>query len=274
MNKKHLATPYFIWILIFTILPLALVVYYAFTKQTPDGIVLTLDNIKKIGDPIYQKAFILSLELSFMCTFICLVLAYPLAMILAKSGNGKKTLMVFFMILPMWMNFLLRTYAWLNLLEGNGIINRIIQFFGLPKAELVNTPFAVILGMVYNFLPFMVLPIYNVLIKIDDNLLQASSDLGANKLTTFRKITFPLSLPGVLSGITMVFVPAITTFVISDILGGGKIQLIGNIIEQEFTFASNWHTGSGLSLVLMIIILFSMALISKFDKEGDGAGLW
>jgi spermidine/putrescine transport system permease protein len=274
MNKKLLSSPYIIWILIFTILPLALVIYYGFTAQTPDGIVFTFDNIKKISDPLYWKAFLLSARLSLLCTVICLILAYPLALILAKSGNGKKTLLVFFMILPMWMNFLLRTYAWLNLLEGNGVINTILQFFGMPKQQLVNTPFAVVLGMVYNFLPFMVLPIYNVLIKIDDSLIQASSDLGANKFVTFRKIIFPLSLPGVISGITMVFVPAITTFVISDILGGGKIQLIGNIIEQEFTFASNWHTGSGLSLVLMVIILFSMAIISKFDKDGEGAGLW
>ena len=168
----------------------------------------------------------------------------------------------------MWMNFLLRTLAWQTLLEKNGVINSVLSFLHLPALEIINTPYAIILGMVYNFLPFMVLPIYNVLIKIDRNVINAARDLGANSVQTFWKVIFPLSIPGVISGITMVFVPALTTFVISDLLGGGKILLIGNVIEQEFTKGNNWHLGSGLSLVLMVFILISMAMIAKYDKNG------
>jgi len=168
------------------------------------------------------------------------------------------------------MNFLLRTLAWQTLLEKNGVINNILHFLHLPEQSLINTPGAIVLGMVYNFLPFMILPIYNVLAKIDRDVLYAARDLGANNMQTFFKIILPLSVPGVISGITMVFVPSLTTFVISDLLGGSKILLIGNVIEQEFKQGSNWHTGSGLSLVLMIFIIASMALIAKYDKNGEG----
>ena len=176
-------------------------------------------------------------------------------------------------ILPMWMNFLLRTLAWQTLLEKSGVLNGILSFLHLPQLNLINTPGAIILGMVYNFLPFMVLPIYNVLAKIDINVINAARDLGANGIQTFLKITLPLSFPGIASGITMVFVPALTTFVISTLLGGSKILLIGNVIEQEFTTASNWHLGSGLSLVLMVFVLLSMVISSFFDKDGEGAAL-
>jgi len=168
------------------------------------------------------------------------------------------------------MNFLLRTLAWQTLLEKNGVINSILAFFHLPEQTLINTPAAIILGMVYNFLPFMVLPVYNVLSKIDGDVIYAARDLGANSIQTFTKIILPLSVPGIISGITMVFVPSLTTFVISDLLGGSKILLIGNVIEQEFKQGSNWNVGSGLSLVLMIFIIASMALIAKYDKEGEG----
>ena len=168
------------------------------------------------------------------------------------------------------MNFLLRTLAWQTLLEKNGVINSILSFFPLPQLAIINTPYAIILGMVYNFLPFMVLPIYNVLVKIDKDVINAARDLGANNRQTFFKIILPLTVPGIISGITMVFVPALTTFVISDLLGGSKILLIGNVIEQEFKQGSNWHVGSGLSLVLMIFIILSMALIAKYDKDGEG----
>lgn len=178
--------------------------------------------------------------------------------------------MVFIFILPMWMNFLLRTLAWQTLLEKNGVINGILSALHLPTQSLINTSGAIILGMVYNFLPFMVLPIYNVLCKIDDNTINAAQDLGANFFQTLFYIWLPLSVPGIISGVTMVFVPALTTFVISNLLGGSKILLIGNVIEQEFTKGSNWHLGSGLSLVLMIFILLSMALIAKYDKNGEG----
>ena len=177
---------------------------------------------------------------------------------------------MFIFILPMWMNFLLRTLAWQTLLEKNGVINGILGWLHLPAQSLINTPAAIVLGMVYNFLPFMVLPIYNVLSKIDDNIINAAMDLGANSFQRFIRIWFPLSIPGIISGITMVFVPSLTTFVISDLLGGSKILLIGNVIEQEFTRGSNWHLGSGLSLVLMVFILISMAMIAKYDKNGEG----
>ena len=173
-------------------------------------------------------------------------------------------------ILPMWMNFLLRTMAWQVLLEKKGVINTILQSLGFSGLRLINTPAAIVMGMVYDFLPFMVMPIYNVLAKIDDRVIEAARDLGANNFQVFRYIIFPLSVPGIVSGVTMVFVPALTTFVISNMLGGGKILLIGNVIEQEFTVGNNWHLGAGLSLVMMIFILVSMAFIAKFDKNGEG----
>ena len=185
-------------------------------------------------------------------------------------GMGTVFIVLIF-ILPMWMNFLLRTMAWQTLLEKNGVINSILSFVHLPALEIINTPWAIILGMVYNFLPFMVLPIYNVLIKIDRDVINAARDLGASSSYTFLKIILPLSIPGIISGITMVFVPALTTFVISDLLGGGKILLIGNVIEQSFKQNSNWHVGSGLSMVLMVFIIASMALVAKYDKEGEGS---
>lgn len=192
-------------------------------------------------------------------------------MILSSKNVNQSSFIVLIFILPMWMNFLLRTMAWQTLLEKNGVINSILSFVHLPALEIINTPKAIILGMVYNFLPFMVLPIYNVLIKIDRDVINAARDLGASSSYTFLKIILPLSIPGIISGITMVFVPALTTFVISDLLGGGKILLIGNVIEQSFKQNSNWHVGSGLSMVLMVFIIASMALVAKYDKEGEGS---
>lgn len=265
--KRLLAGPYIVWMIGFTIIPLLLIVFYGLTDKSGS---FTLSNIMAIGTPEHAKALFLSLGLSLLSTFICLVLAYPLAMILRKKNIGQGSFMVFIFILPMWMNFLLRTLAWQTLLEKNGVINGILNFLHLPNIAIINTPWAIILGMVYNFLPFMILPIYNVLAKIDDNTVNAAKDLGANELQTLTHIWVPLSLPGIISGITMVFVPALTTFVISNLLGGSKILLIGNVIEQEFTKGSNWNLGSGLSLVLMVFILLSMALIAKYDKEGEG----
>ena len=191
-------------------------------------------------------------------------------MILRSRHIGQGSFIVFVFILPMWMNFLLRTMAWQTLLEKNGVINSILSFFHLPQLSIINTPAAIILGMVYNFLPFMVLPVYNVLAKIDDSIINAARDLGADGVQTLVRILLPLSVPGIISGITMVFVPALTTFVISNLLGGSKILLIGNVIEQEFTKGSNWNLGAGLSIVLMVFILISMTLIAKYDKNGEG----
>ena len=191
-------------------------------------------------------------------------------MILSKLGANQSALIVLIFILPMWMNFLLRTLAWQTLLEKTGVINSILRFLHLPALNIINTPQAIILGMVYNFLPFMVLPIYNALMKLDKDVIHAARDLGANSVQTFMKVIFPLTLPGVISGITMVFIPALTTFVISNLLGGSKILLIGNVIEQEFTQTNNWHLGSGLSLILMLFIILNMVLSAVFDRNGEG----
>ena len=267
LGRALLSGPYLIWMIGFTIIPLALIFWYGITNK--DGS-MTLANITAIMNPDHWKALWLSLGLSLISTILCLVLAYPLAMILRGRGSSASGFIVFIFILPMWMNFLLRTMAWQTLLERNGVINGILAWLHLPKQNLINTPAAIVLGMVYNFLPFMVLPIYNVLAKIDDNTINAAKDLGANTFQTLFYIWLPLSLPGIISGITMVFVPSLTTFVISDLLGGSTILLIGNVIEQEFTKGNNWHLGSGLSLVLMVFILISMAMIAKYDKNGEG----
>ena len=262
-SKRLLAGPYLFWSVSFVVIPLLVIVYYAFTNDEGG---FTFSNLAQITTAENLKALGLSILLSLVSTVVCLLLAYPLAMILSQTS-----FIVLIFILPMWMNFLLRTMAWQTLLEKNGVINSILEFLHLPALEIINTPAAIILGMVYNFLPFMVLPIYNVLVKIDPNVLNAARDLGANSVQTFLKVTLPLSIPGVISGITMVFVPALTTFVISDLLGGGKILLIGNVIEQSFKQNSNWHVGSGLSLVLMVFIIASMAMVAKYDKEDGGA---
>lgn len=268
MNKKMLSLPYLFWCAAFIIIPLCMVVYYGITDKTG---AFTLANIAAITTAEHSKALWFSILLSLASTLICLLLAYPLAMILTNMNVKQNSFIVLIFILPMWMNFLLRTMAWQTLLEKNGVINTILEFLHLPALRIINTPSAIILGMVYNFLPFMVLPIYNSLTKIDKNVVNAAKDLGADSLQTFTRIIFPLSLPGVISGITMVFVPALTTFVISTLLGGSKILLIGNVIEQEFTQTGNWHLGSGLSIVLMIFILVNMILSAVFDKEGAGA---
>lgn len=266
-SRKLLSGPYLFWAVSFIIIPLLMILYYGLTDKSGN---FTLMNLAQITTQENLKALGLALLLSFVSTLICLILAYPLAMILSEKNVNQTSFIVLIFILPMWMNFLLRTLAWQNLLEKNGVINMILHFFHLPVLTLINTPGAIILGMVYNFLPFMVLPIYNVLSKIDKDVIFAARDLGANSLQTFSKIILPLSVPGIISGITMVFVPSLTTFVISDLLGGSKILLIGNVIEQEFKQGSNWNTGSGLSLVLMIFIIASMAMIAKYDKEGEG----
>jgi spermidine/putrescine transport system permease protein len=267
MNKKLLSGPYLFWAVSFILIPLGMIFYYGLTNKSG---AFTLNNITEIATDINMKALCLSLILSIISTVICLILAYPLAMILNNLNVNQNSFVVLIFILPMWMNFLLRTLAWQTLLEKTGVINSVLAFLNLPSLNIINTPYAIVLGMVYNFLPFMVLPIYNVLIKIDKSVIDAARDLGANGAQTFYKVILPLSWPGVISGITMVFVPSLTTFVISDLLGGSKILLIGNVIEQKFTQASNWNAGSGLSLVLMVFILLSMAILSKYDKGEEG----
>lgn len=266
-KQKLLATPYFFWAVAFIIIPILMVFYYGFIDSAGH---FTMQNILAIASPEHSKALFLSIRLSLVSTLICLLLAYPLAMILANKSVNQNQFIVLIFILPMWMNFLLRTLAWQTLLEKTGVINSLLRFLSLPTLDIINTDAAIILGMVYNFLPFMVLPIFNSLSRMDQDLINAARDLGANNVKTFCRIIFPLSLPGVISGITMVFVPALTTFVISSLLGGSKILLIGNVIEQEFTQASNWNLGSGLSMVLMLFIILSMIVTAIFDKDGEG----
>ena len=269
MNKKtFFSAPFIAFILCGTLVPLGVIAFYGITDRSG---AFTLENITAISTPEHWEALILALALALISTVICLLIAFPLGLILKDSKLGKKGFMVFLFILPMWMNFLLRTMAWQVLLERNGVINQILGAVGLPALEIINTPAAVVLGMVYDYLPFMILPIYNVLIKIDHNLIEAAHDLGANNRQVLQKVILPLSIPGIVSGVTMVFVPSLTTFAVSNILGGGKVNLIGNIIEQEFTTSFNWNLGAGLSLVMMIFIVISMALIEKFDRNGEGA---
>ena len=256
------ASPYIIWIAAFIIIPLLFIVYYGFTDRAGN---FTFENIKAIARPEYHEALVLSLILAVVSTLICLLLAYPLALILRNMNMSKQGFIVFIFILPMWMNFLLRTYAWQAILDINGVLDTFLAKFGITGFNIINTPAAIVLGMVYDYLPFMVLPIYNVLVKIDDNVINAARDLGANFWQTLFKIIIPLSKAGIASGIIMVFVPSLTTFVISDILGGGKLLLIGNIVENKVK-ADNLNLAAGLSLVLMIFIVINM-LFSGNDES-------
>lgn len=263
--SKWWASPFILWIAIGTVVPVFSIAYYGLTDRTGN---FTFDNIMATFQAEHMQALGLSLLLALVSTAVCFILALPMAMILRNSKRGKTGMVIFVFILPMWMNFLLRTMAWQVLLEREGVINSILKIVGLPGQHLINTPAAIVLGMVYDFLPFMILPIYNAACKIDNRLIEAAYDLGADTGTVYRKVIFPLLIPGIVSGVTMVFIPALTTFVISNMLGGGKINLIGNIIEQEFTVSSNWYLGSGMSLVMMVFIIITMLMFSKFDKSG------
>lgn len=259
MKKSYFAYPYFVWMILFIVAPLLLVVYFGFTN---DGS-FTLEYFAKFFQPVYLKVFWRSLLLALICTGGCLVIGYPLAAILASKDFAQKKALMLLCVLPMWMNMLLRTYAWMTILEKNGILNTLMSFFGLGPYQFLYTSGAVVVGMIYNFLPFMVLPIYTSLLKIDKNVIEAAEDLGANSFTVFRKIIFPLSIPGVISGIVMVFMPAISTFVISRLLGGGQFTLIGNLVEQQFLFVGDWGFGSALSIIMMALILLSMIFMSR-----------
>jgi spermidine/putrescine transport system permease protein len=230
----------------------------------------------KVFDVIYLKVIMKSFRLAFISTVLCLLLGYPVAVIISKADIKYRNLLLLFFLLPIWMNFLLRTYAWMAILSPNGFLNNVLGLLGLPKLAIMPGQTAVVLGMIYNFLPFMVLPIYTVLSKIDKSVLEAAMDLGANRTVTFIRVILPLSVPGIISGITMVFMPAVSTFVISRLLGGGKELLVGNLIEQQFTVQRDWHFGSALSIILMIMILISMAIMSKVDKdkEQEGVTMW
>lgn len=279
MKMKKASYPYIIWMVIFIAIPLLLVLYFGLTvgdSQNFSTFKFSLENFKRFLNPTYLKVLGRSVNLAFISTVICLIIGYPIAYIISKKKPSKRNVMVLMFVIPMWMNFLLRTYAWLTLLGRNGIINIIITKLGFQPLELLYNDKAVLLGMVYNFLPFMVLPIYSVLVKMNRSLIEAAEDLGANKSQIFAKVVFPLSMPGVATGITMVFIPALSTFVISSLLGGNKYNLIGNLIEQQFRWTGDWHFGSTMSIILMLFILVTTLLTSRFDKEkeGGGGGLW
>ena len=273
-KKSFLAYPYVVWSAIFIVIPLILVVLFSFTQEINGKQVFSIANYRDLMDPIYFKVFLRSIILAGGSTLICLIVGYPVAYLVSKVNVSKRGTLILLFILPMWMNFLLRTYAWVAILGKNGLLNTFLGWFGIPHTSILYTNAAILLGMVYNFLPFMVLPIFNSLSKMDNDLINAARDLGANSLQVFTKVIFPLSLPGVVSGITMVFMPAVTTFAISRLLGGGKFMLIGDLIEQQFTVVGDWNFGSAVSIFLMIIILISMAVMSRFedksDKEGGG----
>ena len=270
MKTKWAASPYLVWMVIFIVIPILLVGYYSLTIVTEAGREFSLVYFLRFCERVYVMVVFRSVELAVIATVICFILGYPLAYILARSDFQHKNILIMLLVIPMWMNFLLRTYAWLTILERNGILNQILNWLRLPSVNILYTETAVVLGMVYNFLPFMVLPIYSVLSKIDHSIIEAAEDLGANSVTVFRKVIFPLSLPGVISGITMVFMPAVTTFVISRLLGGGQFTLIGNLIEQQFLYVGDWGFGSSISLIMMILILLSMAVMSRFAGEEGG----
>ena len=281
MNKKSslmsrlAGAPYIVWAALFIIVPLCMVAYYAFTDNTG---AFTFNNMAEISK--YADTFILSIWLGLLATVICLIVAYPLAYIMASKGPEKQSTMTMLIMLPMWMNFLLRTYSWMTILEDNGLltttINSVIDFINstaglsLDPVQLINTRGAVVVGMVYNFLPYMILPIYTVMLKSDHSLVEAAQDLGGNKLDVFKNVTIPLSIPGIVSGFTMVFVPSVSTFYISQKLGGTSTILIGDVIETQFQTANNFNLGASLSFVLMILIFICLAVMNRFSDDDGG----
>ena len=274
-----LSAPYVIWMALVVVVPIIMVVVYAFTSA---GGGFTLDNFAKMGT--YTVIFTRSFQLALVATIVCLLLGYPLAYVMAKEGPGFQRMAMVLIMLPMWVNFLLRTYAWMAILENNGILNNFFEAIGLfdfinnlfgtdfTYFRMIRTQGAVVLGMVYNYLPYMVLPIYSVIIKLDHSLLEAARDLGANSAQVFRKVIFPLSLPGVLSGVTMVFVPSVSTFAISRMLGGNIQMLLGNLIEQQFLGgAYNPYLGRAIALVMMIIVIVCMVVMNHFGEGEEQA---
>lgn len=290
IKRSLFASPYTLWMLIFTILPCILIAYYSFTDTAGN---FTLDNfrsfwdsnteMKKIVGPEYAATIprgtvnvdtlVYSLWMAFLCTAISLVLGYPAALFMADRGMKMGASIVVLFVVPMWMNFLLRTIAWMSLLEDNGLINMLLNSMGLGSVQLMYNSGAVLLGMVYNYLPFMVFPIYTSLSKQDSSLSEAAADLGCSSMQTLIKVTMPLSIPGVISGITMVFMPSVTTFFIPRVLGGGNTMMFGDLIESKFLTEGNWNGGSALSLLMMLLILVSLSILRKADPNGEGSGM-
>lgn len=281
MYKKSLSYPHLVWMTLFVVVPIVLVLIYSFTSPDYGGTMrFTLSNYVNFFNVTYMKIFLDSLVIALLSSFYCVLFGYPAAMILANRDRdrmrlGKKssgTLMLF--VMPMWMNMMLRTYSWLTILEKNGLLNSLLKALSMPEVNLLYTRAAVVLGMVYDFLPFMILPIYSVLIKIDDSVIEAAQDLGANPVKVFFKVIMPLSIPGIISGFTMVFLPSITTFYISNIFGGSKVMLIGNVIEERFLVADDWNFGSAMSIIMMILVFMSMKIMNLFDKSNENPGVF
>lgn len=273
MRKTASSYPWLIWSAIFVILPLVLIVFYSFSSPGVNGEhTFTLSNFTRFFEPIYLNVLWRSTWIAVLTTVFCFVLGYPVAYILASKEYEAKTTLLFLFIVPMWLNMLLRTYSWLTILETNGIINNFLAYLGFEKVHFLYTDFAVILGMIYNFLPFMILPVYTVLTKIDKSIVEAAQDLGANSKQVFRKVTFPLSMPGVVSGVTMVFMPALTSFVVPNLLGGGQYILVGNLIEQQFLRVGDWNFGSAISTIILIIMVVTMYGFGAFDKQEEDMG--
>lgn len=266
--QKIMNAPYIIWSVLFIIAPLIMVIYYAFTDAEGNA---TLNNIAQIGD--YTATFVLSISYGAIATLICLVISYPFAYFLAQSKASFQRTAVMLVMLPMWMSFLIRTYSWITILGESGVINRFFGVFGIEPLHMLNTGGAVILGMVYNFLPYMILPLYTVMSKMDNSLVEAAQDLGCSKFHCLRRVIFPLSVPGIASGVTMVFVPSVSTFYITQKLGGGQITLIGDVIEGQFQTAYNYNLGAALSLVLMVMILICLGLLNYFTDSDDDGGV-
>ena len=269
MRTKSAAVPYVFWMAVFVVIPLVLIVVYAFTNY--DG-AFTLENFDNID--VFLQVFGNSVVLALLATAICLLIAYPFSYFLAQEGPIFRKVAMLLIMLPMWMNFLLRTYAWMSILENNGFLNQFLALFGIGPLHLINTDIAVVLGMVYNFLPFMILPIFSVIDKLDRKYIEAAQDLGANKRETFRRVIFPLSLPGVLSGVTMVFIPSISTFAISKLLGGGMSFLLGDLIEMQFLgSAYNPHLGSAIALMMLALVVVATLITNRFGGGDEGTVL-
>ncbi len=272
---RSMAYPYIVWSAVMIIVPMLMIVMYAFTQKGNDVLTfkVTLDNfVYFFSDPIFLEVLERSLWVAVLTTVLCLLLGYPVAYIIAQASGRKKVMLVLLVTIPMWINMLVRTYAWVGILQDKGLFNAILGFLGFDPISLIYTDFAVVLGMVYNFIPFMILQIYTALSKMDKSYLEAASDLGANKVQSFLKITLPLSLPGVLSGITLVFLPAVSSFFIPKMLGGGQYVLIGNVIESQFLTSGNWNFGSAISLIMAVIIMISLYVTKKIDKNGQSEG--
>lgn len=269
MKRNACLIPLYVWTAVFVLFPLAIVVYFAFTRDTGNGVALSFESFTRLSDPMYLGVILKSFKIAIISTLICIFVGYPVAYILARSKSKMKLVIVILMLLPMWMNFLLRTYSWLSILENTGLVNTLLAAVGLPKIRFLYNEGAVILGTVYNYLPFMIMPIYITLLKLDESHLEAAADLGANPVQAFLRVTLPFSVPGILSGVSMVFVPSVTTFVISQLMGGGKVPLIGDVIEQQYRVVNDWHFGSALSVVIMVIVLVFMYFINRGDVESN-----